>query len=82
MIDDRVSELPGVLRVIPNSLHQLQTTRSWDYLGLSFQSPKNILHSSNMGDGVIIGVLDTGLTSLLHSYTDAHAYGLSEQFTQ
>lgn len=53
-------DLPGVVRVIPNRLHKLQTTRSWDFLGLSSHSPNNILHSSNMGDGAIIGVFDTG----------------------
>uniref|UniRef100_A0A2N9F4C4 Inhibitor I9 domain-containing protein n=1 Tax=Fagus sylvatica TaxID=28930 RepID=A0A2N9F4C4_FAGSY len=57
----KLAELPGVVRVIPNSLHKLQTTRSWDFLGLSSHSPNNILHNSNMGDGVIIGVFDTGL---------------------
>lgn len=54
--------------MIPNSLHRLQTTRSWDYLGLSSHSPSNVLNNSNMGNGVIIGVLDTGsLESLPHS---------------
>lgn len=53
-------ELPGVVRVIPNSLHRLQTTRSWDFLGLSSHYPTNILQNSKMGDGVIIGVFDTG----------------------
>ncbi|KAB1215626.1 Subtilisin-like protease [Morella rubra] len=57
----KLAELPGVVRVIPNSLLKLQTTRSWDFLGLSPHSSTNILHSSNMGDGVIIGVLDTGI---------------------
>ncbi|KAL4651225.1 hypothetical protein ACB092_01G143800 [Castanea dentata] len=57
----KLAELPGVVRVIPNRLHKLQTTRSWDFLGLSSHSPNNILHSSNMGDGAIIGVFDTGL---------------------
>uniref|UniRef100_A0A2N9F3Z7 Inhibitor I9 domain-containing protein n=1 Tax=Fagus sylvatica TaxID=28930 RepID=A0A2N9F3Z7_FAGSY len=57
----KLAELPGVVLVIPNSLHKLQTTRSWDFLGLSSHSPNNILHNSNMGDGVIIGVFDTGL---------------------
>ncbi|XP_040987909.1 subtilisin-like protease SBT3.5 isoform X1 [Juglans microcarpa x Juglans regia] len=57
----QLAELPGVVRVIPNSLHKLQTTRSWDFLGLSPQSPNNILHNSKMGDGVIIGVFDTGI---------------------
>ncbi|XP_028954318.1 subtilisin-like protease SBT3.4 isoform X3 [Malus domestica] len=55
----QLSELPGVVRIIPNSLHKLETTRSWDFLGLSPHSPSNILPKSNMGDGVIIGVLDT-----------------------
>ncbi|XP_050122871.1 subtilisin-like protease SBT3.4 isoform X1 [Malus sylvestris] len=57
----QLSELPGVVRIIPNSLHKLETTRSWDFLGLSPHSPSNILPKSNMGDGVIIGVLDTGI---------------------
>ncbi|KAK9291612.1 hypothetical protein L1049_019561 [Liquidambar formosana] len=57
----RVSELPGVVQVIPNRLHELQTTRSWDYLGLSSQSPTNLLHETKMGDGIIIGLLDTGI---------------------
>lgn len=55
------AELPDVVRVIPNSLHRLQTTRSWDFLGLHSQAQSNLLHNSNMGDKVIIGVLDTGL---------------------
>ncbi|KAH0980256.1 hypothetical protein GBA52_007433 [Prunus armeniaca] len=57
----KLSELPSVVRVIPNSLHKLQTTRSWDFLGLPSQSPSNILHKSSMGDGVIIGVIDSGI---------------------
>ncbi|OVA04694.1 Peptidase S8/S53 domain [Macleaya cordata] len=58
----KIAELPGVVRVIPNSFHKLHTTRSWDYLGLSsHSSPTNLLHDSNMGDGIIIGLLDTGI---------------------
>lgn len=53
-------ELPGVVQVIPNSLHKLQTTRTWDFLGLSSHPTHNVLHKSKMGDGVIIGVLDSG----------------------
>ncbi|KAJ6980363.1 subtilisin-like protease SBT3.6 [Populus alba] len=66
----KVSELPGVIRVIPNSLHRLQTTRSWDFLGLSSHSPVNTLHKSNMGDGVIIGVLDTGIWPESKAFSD------------
>lgn len=61
LIGCEIVELPDVVRVIPNSLHRLQTTRSWDFLGLSSPSHSNLLHKSNMGDKVIIGVLDTGL---------------------
>ncbi|XP_041012881.1 subtilisin-like protease SBT3.8 isoform X2 [Juglans microcarpa x Juglans regia] len=56
-----LEELPTVVQVIPNRFYKLQTTRSWDYLQLDSYSPKNILHKSQMGDGVIIGVLDTGI---------------------
>ena len=44
-----------------------QTTRSWDFLGLSSHSPVNALHNSSMGDGVIIGIFDTGELSLYAS---------------
>ncbi|KAL5551492.1 hypothetical protein UlMin_001668 [Ulmus minor] len=59
----KIADLPGVIRVIPNQLHNLQTTRSWDYLGLSRYSPqsRNLLQEFNLGDGIIIGLLDTGI---------------------
>ncbi|XP_031284874.1 LOW QUALITY PROTEIN: subtilisin-like protease SBT3.8 [Pistacia vera] len=57
----RLSEFPGVVRVIPNSIFKVQTTRSWDFLGLSSRSPSNLLHNSSMGEGAIIGVFDTGI---------------------
>ncbi|KAF9667065.1 hypothetical protein SADUNF_Sadunf16G0294100 [Salix dunnii] len=66
----KVAELPGVVRVIPNCLHRIQTTRSWDFLGLSAHSPVNTLHNSSMGDGVIIGVLDTGIWPEAKSFSD------------
>lgn len=51
---------PGVVRVMPNSFLRLKTTRSWDFLGLSTTFSNNLLHSSNLGDGVIVGLLDSG----------------------
>ncbi|XP_031259152.1 subtilisin-like protease SBT3.5 isoform X2 [Pistacia vera] len=66
----QLAELPGVIRVVPNSLHRLQTTRSWDYLGLSSHSSSNVLHNSNMGNGVIIGVLDTGIWPESKAFSD------------
>ncbi|KAG7014677.1 Subtilisin-like protease SBT3.3 [Cucurbita argyrosperma subsp. argyrosperma] len=56
-----ISELPSVVEVIPNRLHKMQTTRSWDYLQLSPRFPNSLLRKSRMGSGAIIGVLDTGI---------------------
>ncbi|XVF51178.1 hypothetical protein PTKIN_Ptkin04bG0163600 [Pterospermum kingtungense] len=66
----KLSELPGVVRVIPNALHRLQTTRSWDFLGLTSHYPTNILQDSKMGDGVIIGVFDTGIWPESKAFSD------------
>ncbi|KAK6275222.1 Peptidase S8/S53 domain - like 10 [Theobroma cacao] len=57
----QISELPEVVHVIPNRFHSLQTTRTWDYLDISSYSPFNLLHDTDMGDGIIIGLLDTGV---------------------
>ena len=54
-----------MLQVIPNRFHKSQTTRSWDYLQLSSYSTTNVLHKSKMGNGVIIGLIDTGTVPLL-----------------
>ncbi|KAH7863512.1 hypothetical protein Vadar_018458 [Vaccinium darrowii] len=60
----------GVLRVIPNRFHTLQTTRSWDYLGLSSHSPTNLLHEASLGDGAIIGIIDTGVWPESKAFND------------
>ncbi|CAL8157864.1 unnamed protein product [Prunus armeniaca] len=57
----KIAELPGVIRVMPSHFYSLQTTRSWDYLGLPPSSPTNLLHDTNLGDGIVIGLLDTGI---------------------
>ncbi|KAL3342370.1 hypothetical protein AABB24_026406 [Solanum stoloniferum] len=67
----KIAELPDVVHVIPNHLYKLHTTRSWDYLGLSTSfPPTNLLHEANMGDGIIIGVLDTGIWPESEAYND------------
>ncbi|KAL5551493.1 hypothetical protein UlMin_001669 [Ulmus minor] len=67
----KLAESPAVVRVMPNSFHRLQTTRSWDFLGLSSQSnPSNLLHKSNNGDGVIIGIFDAGVWPESESFND------------
>ncbi|KAF3660762.1 putative transcription factor TCP14-like [Capsicum annuum] len=69
----KIAELPDVVHVIPNHLYKLHTTRSWDYLGLSTSSPPtNLLQEANMGDGIIIGVLDSGFPLSLSMIVDVY----------
>ncbi|KAK6926090.1 Subtilisin-like protease, fibronectin type-III domain [Dillenia turbinata] len=53
--------LSNVLQVIPSRLIKLKTTRSWDYLGLIAHAPTGLLHETEMGNDVIIGLIDTGI---------------------
>ncbi|KFK45042.1 hypothetical protein AALP_AA1G336600 [Arabis alpina] len=66
----KIADSPGVVHVIPDSFYELATTRTWDYLGLSAPSPKNLLNDVNMGDQVIIGVIDTGVWPESESFND------------
>ena len=55
-------ELPEVISVNPSRSVPLHTTRSWDYLGLGYKQPQStgLLRRGNFGDGIIIGVVDSG----------------------
>ncbi|KAI4312443.1 hypothetical protein MLD38_037253 [Melastoma candidum] len=67
----RLSELPEVIKVLPNTVHRMQTTRSWDFLGVPYlHAPSSSLNQSNLGDGVIIGILDTGIWPESRSFND------------
>ncbi|KAK4752253.1 hypothetical protein SAY87_021051 [Trapa incisa] len=66
----KLAELPGVIQVMRNRIYRIQTTRSWDFLGLPSPPINNLLHRSVMGDGVIIGVFDTGIWPESKSFTD------------
>ncbi|CAH2035067.1 unnamed protein product [Thlaspi arvense] len=61
---------PQVVHVMPDGYLELTTTRTWDYLGLSAANPKNLLNDTNMGDQVIIGVIDTGMWPESESFND------------
>ncbi|KAL3650854.1 hypothetical protein CASFOL_007257 [Castilleja foliolosa] len=65
----QLSDHPDVVRIIPNTFRKLQTTRSWDYLGVprSNEPPRR---DNTGGDGVIIGVLDTGIWPESKSFND------------
>ncbi|EOA16077.1 hypothetical protein CARUB_v10004209mg [Capsella rubella] len=57
----QLSDRPDVFSVTPNRMLQLQSTRVYDYLGLSPSLPKGILHESNMGSDLVIGLIDSGI---------------------
>ena len=65
--------VPGILSVIPDQIRQLHTTHTPSFLGLSESS--RLWQNSGYGDGVIIGVLDTGIWPEHKSLSDS---GLSD----
>ncbi|KAJ0239417.1 Subtilisin-like protease [Hirschfeldia incana] len=63
---------PEVIILIENRKLVMQTTRTWDYLGL-FSTPassKGLLNETDMGSGAIIGVIDSGIWSESAVYSD------------
>ncbi|KAL6842841.1 hypothetical protein ACP4OV_027154 [Aristida adscensionis] len=67
-------ELPEVVTVMPNTYHQLQTTRSWDFLGQNYYKPSGLLKKANYGKDIIVGVIDSGIWPESRSFDD-HGYG-------
>ncbi|KAG6517096.1 hypothetical protein ZIOFF_020476 [Zingiber officinale] len=56
-----IAESPDVISVQSSRNYELQTTRSWDFLGLQYDHSTELLEKSNYGDDIIIGIIDTGL---------------------
>ncbi|KAG1347389.1 hypothetical protein COCNU_06G012180 [Cocos nucifera] len=65
-----LAESPEVISIRPSRNYQLQTTRSWNFLGLNHAHPTKLLRKSNFGDGVIIGIIDTGIWPESKSFND------------
>ncbi|XP_021283802.1 CO(2)-response secreted protease-like [Herrania umbratica] len=72
-----IAERPGVVSVFPDSVLELHTTRSWDFLkyqtSVVIDSNPNSNSSSTTSDhdsGAIIGVLDTGIWPESESFND------------
>ncbi|THU58119.1 hypothetical protein C4D60_Mb03t10820 [Musa balbisiana] len=55
---DQIAVLPEVMSIEPSRAFRLQTTRSWDYLGLGYQhhQPPGLLERGKESDGILIGV--------------------------
>ncbi|KAK4277644.1 hypothetical protein QN277_015608 [Acacia crassicarpa] len=65
-----ISELPNVVRVMPNNFYKMQTTRSWDYLRLPLQSFNSLQYRAKMGGSAIIGLLDSGIWPESKAFSD------------
>ncbi|KAF3969352.1 hypothetical protein CMV_006847 [Castanea mollissima] len=62
----RIASKKEVLSVFPSRTLQLQTTRSWEFIGLTETAKRNPTVESD----VIIGVLDTGIWPESESFSD------------
>ncbi|KAL6654854.1 hypothetical protein ACP70R_008319 [Stipagrostis hirtigluma subsp. patula] len=69
-----LAKLPEVISVKPNTYHQVQTTRSWDFLGLNYYQPSGLLKKANYGKDIIVGVVDSGIWPESQSFDDS-GYG-------
>ncbi|KAI9127977.1 hypothetical protein K1719_000970 [Acacia pycnantha] len=67
-----IADFPGVIRVIPNRILSVHTTRSWDFLSVKPDIVNGILSKSQSGRGTIIGILDTGIWPESESFRDEH----------
>lgn len=60
------ADMDGVVSIFPNNLRHLQTTRSWDFLGLS----ETIKRKPTVESDVIIELLDAGIWLESESFSD------------
>ncbi|PIN25333.1 Cucumisin [Handroanthus impetiginosus] len=62
----KLASFDEVISIFPSRTLQLQTTRSWDYIGLH----ENINGNSRSASDIIIGVLDSGIWPESESFND------------
>ncbi|XP_027355421.1 subtilisin-like protease SBT3.5 [Abrus precatorius] len=67
-----IADIPGVVRVIPNKILSLHTTRSWDFLHVKQDIVTGVLTRGQSGRGTIVGVIDTGIWPESESFRDDH----------
>ncbi|TVT98940.1 hypothetical protein EJB05_55753, partial [Eragrostis curvula] len=67
-----LKKLPGVLSVTPDTLVQLETTHSWDFLGLGSNGQPTTAweRDGRFGEDTIIGNIDTGVWPESESFRD------------
>lgn len=52
--------------MFPDQNYSTQTTRSWDFLGLNFNTPRNL----KLERDVIVGMIDSGIWPESESFND------------
>ncbi|KAI3840237.1 hypothetical protein MKX03_021652 [Papaver bracteatum] len=62
----KLSGVDGIVSIFPNRIYQLQTTRSWDFVGL----PENVKRMPSVESDTIIGLLDSGIWPESESFSD------------
>ncbi|CAH2034302.1 unnamed protein product [Thlaspi arvense] len=65
---ERVAKMEGVVSVFPNKKLKLQTTTSWDFMGL--KEGKRTKRNPAVESDIIIGVIDNGITPESESFSD------------
>ncbi len=69
---ERLAASPDVLRVVPDELLELQTDSTPDFLGLTGRS--GAYQSGITGEGVVVGVIDSGIWPEHPSFADDGTY--------
>ncbi|XP_047063109.1 subtilisin-like protease SBT1.3 isoform X1 [Lolium rigidum] len=67
---ERLAEAAGVLAVLPETVLQLHTTRSPDFLGIGPEISNSIWAAGLADHDVVVGVLDTGIWPESASFSD------------
>ncbi|XP_045805758.1 subtilisin-like protease SBT4.4 [Trifolium pratense] len=63
---EKLAGMKGVVSVFPSQEYHLQTTRSWDFLGL----PQSIKRGKTVESDLVIGIIDTGIWPESQSFND------------
>ncbi|OWM77390.1 hypothetical protein CDL15_Pgr016787 [Punica granatum] len=63
---EKLAKKDGVLSVFPSQTYHVQTTKSWDYIGL----PNTVKRNPTVEGNTIIGVIDSGVYPNSESFSD------------
>ncbi|OEL17890.1 Subtilisin-like protease SBT3.9, partial [Dichanthelium oligosanthes] len=71
---EELSGFAGAVFVKPDTFYELQTTRSWDFLGVNSDQPSGLQQKAKFGEDIIVGVVDSGIWPESRSFDDS-GYG-------